>query len=348
MATINTHRAKDGTLTYRVRIQRKGVKTQTATFPSLKEARRYGALVDAEITSGRHFPTRTTHSHTLAELLERYDREHIPTLASSTQRTQRQRVGFWNHRLGYRCLADITKADVVTVKEELTRQGCAAGTIHHYLGTLTHVLNIAIREYDWLNSNVVSTIARPPKAPGKTRYLTDSERSRLLLECQRSKNPDLYDLVIVALYTGLRRGSLFSLRCQDVDVIHKTVTVPHMKTKNDLILPLVGEAYEILTRRCTNLAEPNYIFPEKRNGRQGGCYRRAFEEAVKRAGLSDGVTFRTLRHSCASYLIQAGIPLIVVSQILAHTSVAMTQKYAHLQIENLRDALTTLSQRLTQ
>ena len=48
MATINTHRAKDGTLTYRVRIQRKGVKTQTATFPSLKEARRYGALVDAE------------------------------------------------------------------------------------------------------------------------------------------------------------------------------------------------------------------------------------------------------------------------------------------------------------
>jgi integrase len=251
------------------------------------------------------------------------------------------------HALGHTYLADITKADVVAVKDDLARRGRASGTIHHYIGTLSHALTIAIREYDWLDHNVVSTITRPPKSPGKTRYLTDEERCRLLQECRRSKNPDLYDLCVVALYTGLRRGSLFSLRAQDVDRINKTLTVPHMKNKTRLILPLIGEAYEILTRRCTGRAGAEYLFPEKRNGKQGGCYRRAFEEALKRAGIT-GASFHTLRHSSASYLIQAGIPLYVVSQILAHKSVTMTQRYAHLAVDNLRDALTTLSHRLAQ
>jgi integrase len=347
MATINAYTSKTGVTTYRVRVQRKGHKVQTATLPSLREARRYATMVEGEIIAGRHFPESTSKKHTLAELLARYDREIVPTLAPSTQRTQRQRITFWSQRLGHKSLSDITKADVVAVKEDLTRRGRAAGTIHHYIGTLSHALTIAIREHDWLTHNVVSTIARPPKSPGKTRYLTDAERSKLLEECRRSKNPDLYDLVVVALYTGLRRGSLFSLRCQDVDTIKKTLTVPHLKTKNALVLPLVGEAYEILTRRCTSLQGPEYLFPEKRNGKQGGCYRRAFEEALKRAGIT-GASFHTLRHSSASYLIQAGIPLYVVSQILAHTSVTMTQKYAHLQLENLRDALEVLSHRLAQ
>jgi integrase len=346
MATINSHKAKDGSVSYRVRIQRKGCKTQTATFPSLREARKWGTMVEGEIIAGRHFPERTKKQYTLAELLERYEREILPTLAPSTQRTQRQRLAFRQQRLGYKTLADITKDDVVAVKEALARRGRASGTIHHYIGTLSHALNTAIREYDWLDRNVVSTIARPPKSPGKTRYLTDDERGRLLTECRRSKNPDLYDLVVVALYTGLRRGSLFSLRCQDVDTINKTLTVPHLKNKTPLVLPLVGEAYDILTRRCTSLKGAEYLFPEKRNGKQGGCYRRAFEEALKRANIS-GASFHTLRHSSASYLIQAGIPLYVVSQILAHKTVTMTASYAHLAVDNLRDALTTLSQRLS-
>jgi integrase len=345
MASIDTYTTKAGRIMYRCRVQRKGHKTQTASFLTRKEAVRFGQMVEGDIIAGRHFPQKPK-GHTLSELLVRINHDCLPTLAPSTQRTQRQRLAFWHQRLGHKYLADITKADVATVKEEFARRGRASGTIHHYIGTLSRALTIAIREYDWLDHNVVSTITRPPKSPGKTRYLTDDERSRLLTECQRSKNPHLYDLVVVALYTGLRRGSLFSLRCQDVDSTKKILTVPHMKNKTHLILPLLGEAYEILTRRCTGRAGAEYIFPEKRNGRQGGCYRRAFEEALKRADIPDA-SFHTLRHSSASYLIQAGIPLYVVSQILAHKSITMTQRYTHLHTDQLRDALEVLAQRLS-
>ena len=83
-------------------------------------------MVEGEIIAGRHFPESTSKKHTLAELLARYDREIVPTLAPSTQRTQRQRITFWSQRLGHKSLSDITKADVVAVKEDLTRRGRAS------------------------------------------------------------------------------------------------------------------------------------------------------------------------------------------------------------------------------
>src|SRR5437867_12797055 len=58
MATINIHKAKDGNLSYRVRIQRKGRPVQTATFSTLKEARKWATMIEGQIIEGRHFPTR--------------------------------------------------------------------------------------------------------------------------------------------------------------------------------------------------------------------------------------------------------------------------------------------------
>jgi hypothetical protein len=55
MATINTYKAQNGQTTYRVRIQRKGLPTQTATFPSLSAAKRWARMVEGQIAEGRYF-----------------------------------------------------------------------------------------------------------------------------------------------------------------------------------------------------------------------------------------------------------------------------------------------------
>jgi hypothetical protein len=100
MASIDTYLTKSGQTMYRARVQRKGFKTQTAAFPSLREARKWATMIEGQIIAGRHFPESISKKHTLAELLARYDREIVPTLAPSTQRTQRQRLSFWHQRLG--------------------------------------------------------------------------------------------------------------------------------------------------------------------------------------------------------------------------------------------------------
>jgi len=86
MATINQHRAKDGSITFRVRVQRRGQRTQTATLPTLREARRWGAMVEGEIIAGRHFPVKSP--HTLSELLDRYAVDVMPRKSAETQRSQ--------------------------------------------------------------------------------------------------------------------------------------------------------------------------------------------------------------------------------------------------------------------
>jgi len=217
MATINTHKAKDGTLSYRVRIQRKGQKTQSATFSTLSQARKFATLAEARIIEGRYFPATKT-PHTLSELLERYEREIMPRKDEETQKTHRAALHFWRDRLGHKILADITREDVIQGRDELSKTRKPA-TVHKYMSIITHSLNIAVKEYGWLHQNVASTVSRPPLPPIKVRFLSNDERSRLLEECRKSTNPYLYALVSLALYTGLRRSALLHLKREDIRVV---------------------------------------------------------------------------------------------------------------------------------
>ena len=63
--------------------------------------------------------------------------------------------------------------------------------------------------------------------------------------------------------------------------------------------------------------------------------------ACKRAGLT-GVTFRTLRHTFASWLVMNGTPLFEVSKLLRHASIQMTERYAHLAPDHLQNAIANL------
>ena len=343
MATINVYQAQDGSKTYRVRIRRRGEQSQTATFSNLKDAKRWATMIEGQIIEGRHFPNKKT-PHTLNELLDRYERDIMPKKTEETQRTHGYVITFWRERLGQKLLTDITKADILRSKDEL--RGKAAGTICKYLTILNHPLNTAIKDYNWLETNVVSLVSRPSLPPVKMRFLTDEERCRLLRECERSKNPNLYALVSLALYTGLRRGALLHLKREDIDMKNRTITIGKTKNKSTLVLPIVGEAYEIINELYSKNTMNAYLFPAQGKRERGKTYQTAFEQAVKRANISN-FSFHSLRHTAASYMIQAGVPLYTVGAVLNHRNPAtITYRYAHLQTENLREALEVLAQRL--
>jgi len=345
MASINTHRAKDGTVTYRVRVRLRGAPVQTASFTTRQEALRWAKMRTAEVVTGKHFPDKTP--HTLSELVERYTHDVLSRKAPRTRKREGYLLAFWCKHLGWKVLSDITKADIVKVRDEFYANRAKATTIHRYLNLLSHVLNTAIKEYDWLQDNVVAKVSKPPLPPGKTRFLTDEERQRLLQECRRSKNTYLYGLVMLAMYTGLRRDSLLRLRRCDVDLNTRTVSVEQTKNGTPLVLPLVGEAFEVLHARCSMLATDDHLFPHVNPEMPERSYSRAFDYAMARAGIK-GASFHTLRHCVGSYLVQAGVDLYMVSHILNHKSITMTQRYAHLSLDNVKDALSVLAQRLSQ
>src|SRR5262249_3456577 len=119
------------------------------------------------------------------------------------------------------------------------------------------------------------------------------------------------------------------------------------KTKRRRDVPLVGLALETLKEMSAQPHSPdNYIFPATNRNAPFRSYRKAWEFAVKRAGLSHDVVYHSLRHTTASYLVQAGTPLYTVGAILGHVSPTTTAIYSHLATDNLKGALEVLAQRV--
>ena len=92
MASIDTYTTKTGQTMYRVRVQRKGYKTQTATFPRLSDAKRYGALVEGQLIAGKHFPQKS--HYTLSDLLEKHTSDILPRKTPETARSQKPAIAY--------------------------------------------------------------------------------------------------------------------------------------------------------------------------------------------------------------------------------------------------------------
>src|SRR5215471_20904928 len=106
MASINVHKARDGKITYYVRVRRKGEPIQTSTFPSRKLALEWAKVVEGQMIEGRHFPTKKP-QHMLQELLDRYVVDILPRKTEESQGSQISVIRYWNQRLGHMFLSDI-------------------------------------------------------------------------------------------------------------------------------------------------------------------------------------------------------------------------------------------------
>ncbi len=118
----------------------------------------------------------------------------------------------------------------------------------------------------------------------------------------------------------------------------------HTKNKKRRSIPLNDAAVSVLKNRLRFRAEncPNseWVFCH-RDGRRLKDVKRAFATACQRAGIKD-FRIHDLRHTCAAWLVTAGVPLSTVRDLLGHSSVTMTEKYAHLAPENVRAAVAQL------
>lgn len=187
---------------------------------------------------------------------------------------------------------------------------------------------------------------KPPK--GKLRYLSKDEETRLLKELHpdtpvkglaqpgkqkaapRKARQDVYDLTVVLLDTGARHTEIASLKWTAIDLDAGIIDLYRSKVNNESRLPMTARVKDILARRYKDRGDSEFIFENKQGNRVRNYSPRAFKAACVRAGI-EGVTFHTLRHTTASRLAQANVSLQDIALLLGHTTVAMTQKYSHLQ-----------------
>ena len=162
-------------------------------------------------------------------------------------------------------------------------------------------------------------------------------------------SPDHYadhikPIVLLALNTGLRRGDLFSLEWHHVDLknrqIRKVINKTRRKNKKltPAVLPLSPEACKTLTQWQKQTVNEGLVFPSTVTGGKLDNINKAWNAVVKDAGIKS-FRFHDLRHSFASKLVMAGIPLNTVRELMTHGDIAMTLVYAHLSPSHKEDAI---------
>ncbi|WP_228198139.1 site-specific integrase [Acinetobacter ursingii] len=147
------------------------------------------------------------------------------------------------------------------------------------------------------------------------------------------------------LNTGCRSGELLSLTWDNVFINEKYFIIRNSLSKNKktVFKPLNDVSIYALLRLKRH---KKFVFYNEKTDNRFKSFYKGFKCAVNRAEIGH-VRIHDLRHTFASFLIKQGIPLYHVSQLLGHSDVRITQRYAHLAPENLHECLNVLPQ-LTQ
>ena len=335
MAAIEKRTASDGSTSYRVKIRLRGQPVQSATFASLSKAKQWGTQTESAIREGRYFKTSEAKRHTLAEAIERYEREKLHDMRAKDAR--KQHLDYWKAELGTLTLADVTPA---AVKERMTRLADepsertgklrSASTLNHYRQALASVMTEAVKTWEWLEVSPMVKVGKKAEPRGRVRYLSDDERERLLLACKESANSDLYLAVILALTTGGRQAETMGASWSQIDLNRATLQLEETKNGSRRALHLVGPVLEMLKERAkVRRIDTCLLFPSRVNPKQPVDLRQPWEKALQAAGI-EGFHWHDLRHTFASMAAMNGASLPELAALLGHKTLAMVQRYAHL------------------
>lgn len=159
-----------------------------------------------------------------------------------------------------------------------------------------------------------------------------------------TQHQDLKDIFLLAFYTGMRLSELINLQWSAVDFAVNTITVKNSKTfitknKSDRVIPMHERVSETLNMRKKN---SNYVFTKNGCLYKQDYISKKFKEIVRKSELPECVHFHSLRHSFGSNLVQKGVSLYTVKELMGHESITTTQIYSHLKNKNLSDAVKLL------
>jgi len=263
-------------------------------------------------------------------------------------------------------LEEIRLADVETWRLTRQRQNRAASTLNRQCSAFKAALQRAV-EWDLLDANPLAKLKllKVDRRP-KVRYLTDQEEDRLVaalkardadMRAARLRGNDhrrqrgyelmpelgeyadhLTPMVMLALNCGLRRGELWNLNWGDVDFRRKMLTVhgEGAKSKQTRHVPLNATAVQVLKTWRGG------VHPLPRRPIFGRIEIKKPWAVVLKAARVEDFRFHDTRHTFASRLVMAGIPLNTVRELLGHASIDTTLIYAHLAPDNLREAVKVL------
>ncbi len=282
--------------------------------------------------------------------LQDFKKSYINYLEISKSRTYKRSVKAsfdeLHKAVGERTINNITKQ--IAESFVLNKFKDSKYVAHSHLRNLKAAFNKAI-EWNYIPVNPFVRIKLPTIPTPIPAFITEIELEEIL----EKTNSELLKDIFVTLYnTGMRAGEICNLEWNDIDLDKRFIKISNKedfltKNRKERVVPINDNVMKILDRRfpkIININSKQYVFYRVLGVKLNVDYlSKNFKRAVRAAGIGDQIHLHTLRHSFASCLVQKGVSLYVIRDLLGHSDLKTTQIYSHLQQQNLFDAVNLLS-----
>lgn len=232
--------------------------------------------------------------------------------------------------------------DVIARIAEAKAREASQTTANRYLALVRAILRKAAHEWEWLDK--APAVPMFKEKTRRIRWLSPKQAEQLLSELP----PHQAEIVRFALSTGLRQANILNLAWDQVDLGRRVAWIhpDQAKARRAIAVPLNEEAVAVIRRQLGR--HIRYVFTYKGNP-VGNVNTKAWKKALARCGISD-FRWHDLRHTWASWHIQAGTPLHVLQELGGWECSEMVRRYAHLAPEHLAEYVSRveLGTKLTQ
>jgi integrase len=238
---------------------------------------------------------------------------------------------------GQRQLQTIQPPDIHNYVHQRLTAGCKSSTINQELALLRSAINYVRQQWGIQLQNPVIR-QRLKSTALRLRYLSPLEARALVAHANK---PHVAGFVQLGLHTGCRKNELLTLAWSDVDLTRAVLRLRPENTKANKArsIPLNKTALQAL-HQLREQNESEWVFANK-SGKRKKTINWSFRKSLESAGIRD-FHIHDLRHTFASWLVSEGVELIKVRDLLGHSSIKMTERYAHLMPERLLDAVEVL------
>ncbi len=332
---MSIHKRSNGT--YRVMWRDEGT-LKSKTFTSMKEAQTFNARMRLK-TLGE---SEKKNSEMIFFEFVKIWFENVCKVecTHNTQVSSRSRVNnYLLPKFGNIKLCDLSSKHLIDLRQRMLVKQMATSTVNQTIVLARTILQKAV-EWNYLNTNPWTIVKCLKLAEQPFDYWSRDELRRFL-SWSMDHNRDLFEIVTVAVFTGMRRGEISGLTRDAIDYDKRIITVSktyseylkaiqkYTKNKKIRTIPMNRSVLNVL-RDKQLLAPTDRIFPKRLHQISDQLSR-----ACKKAGVKV-IRFHDLRHTFASHLVLSGESIYKVSKILGHSGIQMTERYAHLNTDELQ------------
>ena len=269
------------------------------------------------------------------------------------------RLQWWATQLGPCELADLEVGQIDTALFALAQRGAlrnqrgrglvgtgrqlSVATINRYIAALGTLLKWAAKRRlvprGW--HSPLADVHQEPEHGRREVFLTAEQVRRLVDAARLASWRKLPAAILLAFTTGLRRGALEAMRWVDVDLDAGRALVQRTKSGKPIVAVLTLEVVaELRAIRPAGAAPSDLVFCGKHENRPHN-WNGAFDRALADIGAPPGVTWHTLRHSCATHLATRGAGLLQVADLMGHSNLSTTRRYSHLMVADRATMVAT-------